>query len=88
MTDTQIIATAVVSVVTAEGVALYAGYLADHRTAVAAGWAEGCEWLAARRRGVCAAWVATAGVRRAVALVVLRLVLRAHGQHRRGAVTS
>jgi uncharacterized protein related to proFAR isomerase len=83
VTDTQIIATAVVSVATAEGTALYVGYLADHTADIAAGWAEGCEWLVARRRGVRAAWVATAVVRRAVALAVLRLVLRPHGQHRR-----
>jgi hypothetical protein len=83
VTGFQNVAIAVASLAGAQGAALYIGYLADHTADIAVGWAEGCEWIAARRRGVRAAWVATEGVRRAVALAVLRLVLRPHGQHRR-----
>jgi hypothetical protein len=85
VTGFQNVAIAVASLAGAQGTALCVGYLADHTKDIAAGWAEGCAWVTARRRQVRAAWVATAAVRRAVALLVLCLVLRAHGQHRRGA---
>lgn len=84
----QTTAIAIVSLAGAQGAAVYVGYLADHTAEIRAGWAEGGEWLAARRRDLLAAWVATAAVRRAVALLVLRVVLRAHGQHRRRAVSA
>lgn len=90
MGDLRIIATAVAALAAAEGTALYVGYLADHHREIAQSWADGREWLAARRVD---AYVARDAAHRA-ALVVLRLigrgllavlctVLRAHGRHRR-----
>jgi hypothetical protein len=85
LTDTQILATAVASVATAEGVALYVGFLAGRRDAIAASWAAGTGWLAAHRVAVPRTGVHT---RLAAAEVwVLALVLRPHGQHRRQVTT-
>jgi hypothetical protein len=65
---------------------LRAAYLGDHAEEVAQSWADGREWVAARRTDVRRMWDATAPVRHPIARPVLRLVLRAHGRHR--AVTA
>lgn len=94
MGDLRIIATAVAAVAAAECVALTVGYLGNHAADVTRLWADGREWLAARRADVYTArdavrrllaavqeWALLAA--RAVAVAVLCAVLRAHGRHRR-----
>ncbi|MFI0900618.1 hypothetical protein [Streptomyces sp. NPDC020983] len=66
------------------GAAVYIGYLADHTEEIARSWADGMEWLYARRDGLYVTWDTTTRTARAAALWVLCAVLRAHGRHRAG----
>jgi hypothetical protein len=87
VTGLQNVAIAVASLAAAEGAAVYVGYLAGRTAEIRTGWAEGCEWLAARRRDARAARRVSARVARVLALAVLCAVFRAHGRHR-GAVSA
>lgn len=87
MTGLQIIGTAVAAGAALEGAGLYVVYLERHAAEIRAGWVEGCEWLADRRRDVRAVGRVSAGVARVLALAVLCAVFRAHGRHR-GAVSA
>lgn len=82
MTDTQILVAAVGATAGLLGVALEAGYLANHTEEIARSWQDGLEWLDARHTDLLAARETLGRLAGASGLWVLCTVLRAHGRHR------
>lgn len=77
MSDMQLLATAVASLVCAESCALMVGYLADREDAVRRSWADGVAWCRTRR-------AQAAALSRVLLLAVLRAAFPGRGRRRAG----